>query len=173
MPMAVASRTEGSLPATAGSAPPDVDAVELGEVLVGAWHTFTRRASARFSQHGLSAARVRVIVALGRGEKLRMGVLAEQLSVTGRTITALIDALEAEGIVAREPDPRDRRALRLALTDEGKRVLRKIRKLQQEVSEEVFTTFSPTQRAELAALLRLFTQGPPKPDDDPYSAQCD
>ena len=38
-----------------------------------------------------------------------------------------VDRLEREGLVARTPSPTDRRRVGLTLTDEGKRVLRRVR----------------------------------------------
>lgn len=55
---------------------------------------------------------------------LRMSELSGRLMVTGGNITGLVDSLENEGLVAREADGADRRALRVKLTREGRRVFR-------------------------------------------------
>jgi DNA-binding MarR family transcriptional regulator len=134
----------------------DVAAVDLGESLVAAWHIFTRLANARFAEHRLTAARVRLIVALASGPGVRMGALADQLGVTGRAVTALVDALEAEGVIVRKMDPHDRRAIQLRLTDRGRDLVAEIRRLQVSVSEELFRPFADAERRELSALLNKF-----------------
>lgn len=48
--------------------------------------------------------------------------LGRILDVTSPTVTQLIKGLESDGLVARSPDPVDRRAVRITLTDEGVRV---------------------------------------------------
>ncbi|OWA36307.1 hypothetical protein B9G55_09400 [Saccharibacillus sp. O16] len=48
--------------------------------------------------------------------------LSQILNVTSPTVTQLIKGLENDGLVARSPDPADRRAVRITLTDEGVRV---------------------------------------------------
>ena len=45
--------------------------------------------------------------------------LAEALRVSPRHVTGLVDALESHGLVRRLPHPQDRRAVLVALTDEG------------------------------------------------------
>jgi DNA-binding MarR family transcriptional regulator len=45
--------------------------------------------------------------------------LSDQLGVTARNITALVDALESEGLVRRTPHSTDRRATVIELTPEG------------------------------------------------------
>ena len=55
---------------------------------------------------------------------LKMRELSRRLMVTGGNVTGLTDSLEKEGLVAREPDGNDRRALRVKLTREGRRVFR-------------------------------------------------
>ncbi|MBV8479682.1 MAG: MarR family transcriptional regulator, partial [Actinobacteria bacterium] len=48
-------------------------------------------------------------------------VLATRAHVDGATITYHVDRAEKQGLVAREPDPGDRRVKRLRLTPEGER----------------------------------------------------
>ena len=48
------------------------------------------------------------------------GELARQWQVTPAVLTGIVDRLERRGLVRREPDPRDRRRLRLALTAAGR-----------------------------------------------------
>lgn len=55
---------------------------------------------------------------------LRMSELSERLMVTGGNVTGLVDSLEDEGLVTRESDGADRRALRVKLTREGRRTFR-------------------------------------------------
>jgi DNA-binding MarR family transcriptional regulator len=52
---------------------------------------------------------------------LPLGTLAERCACVRSNITQLVDRLEAEGLVARVDDPRDRRSIRAELTAEGRR----------------------------------------------------
>jgi len=55
------------------------------------------------------------------GEPVSLGELAERCACVRSNITQLVDRLEAEGLVARVDDPRDRRSIRAELTAEGRR----------------------------------------------------
>jgi MarR family transcriptional regulator, organic hydroperoxide resistance regulator len=54
---------------------------------------------------------------------MRVGDLARALRVTVGGTSKLVDRIERAGLIAREPDPDDRRASRLVLTTAGKRKL--------------------------------------------------
>ncbi|GAA0407859.1 MarR family transcriptional regulator [Acrocarpospora corrugata] len=138
---------------------------ELGELLGGAWRAFSRRGQARFSEHGLSAARVRLLVSLAAVPNVRMRDLADRLGVSGRAITPLVDALEADGLVARHADPADRRAFRLGLTEAGTAQLQRIEELQRTISAEIFSGLTAEQRDQLGMLLMAFlTSADTQPD---------
>lgn len=67
-------------------------------------------------EYGMSYARGRVVAALTVSGPVLMRALSEAVGVTPRTITGLIDALEADGWVERRAHPTDRRATIVALT---------------------------------------------------------
>jgi DNA-binding MarR family transcriptional regulator len=67
-------------------------------------------------EYGMSYARGRVVAALRTSGPVLMRALSEAVGVTPRTITGLVDALEADGWVERRAHPRDRRATIVALT---------------------------------------------------------
>jgi DNA-binding MarR family transcriptional regulator len=127
---------------------------DLSVLLARTWHGFTRYGTTRFGAHGLSPARVQLITAVGESPGIRMGTLAQQLGVTSRAVTGLVDALQAEGLLERQPDPNDRRAFRLALTDAGTELLTRIDQLHGAVSADAFADLSVEERAQFAELLR-------------------
>lgn len=67
-------------------------------------------------EYGLSYARGRVVAALYSSGPVMMRALSQAVGVSPRTITGLIDALEADGWVQRGAHPTDRRATIVALT---------------------------------------------------------
>jgi len=67
-------------------------------------------------EFGMSYSRGRVVAALSASGPVLMRALSEAVGVTPRTITGLVDALEADGWVQRCPHPSDRRATIVALT---------------------------------------------------------
>jgi DNA-binding MarR family transcriptional regulator len=70
-------------------------------------------------EYGMTYARGRVVAALHSLGPVQMHKLSEAVGVRPRTITGLVDALEADGWVQRSADPADRRATIVALTPGG------------------------------------------------------
>src|SRR5438552_10806838 len=103
-------------PARSLSAAGAPSAAEVVEALLAVTHGLRRRHDARLADYDLSVPRMRLLRAVGDGACPRMGDLAAQLGVAARTVTTLVDALERDGLLARRPDPVDRRATRLELT---------------------------------------------------------
>jgi DNA-binding MarR family transcriptional regulator len=53
--------------------------------------------------------------------------LSEQLQIGSRSVTEIVDGLEAKGLVERRPDPQDREATLVAVTEHGIQVGQAIR----------------------------------------------
>src|SRR3954471_12570760 len=58
--------------------------------------------------------------------RLRVNELAREVVLSPTAMSRFVDRAEAAGCVRREPDPADRRALQVALTDEGVALLRRM-----------------------------------------------
>ncbi len=69
----------------------------------------------------LSYTRLRLLEALHCTGPAIMRNLGDQLAVSPRNMTALVDAMEEAGLVVRRPHPTDRRATLVALTAGGRR----------------------------------------------------
>ena len=54
------------------------------------------------------------------GQALSLSELASRLSCVRSNMTQLVDRLESDGLVKRVSDPHDRRAVKAAITDEGR-----------------------------------------------------
>ena len=82
----------------------------------------TRHLMDRWAEkHGLSEGRLHVLFTLASApdHQLPLGELADQLDVTPRNVTGLIDHLERDGLVTRIDDPNDRRQTYARLTVAG------------------------------------------------------
>ena|SRR5437762_2755508 len=100
-----------------GSAPDVAVDLELAGVVGDFALTFERWSRSLIEADAPSLPRLRLLYALHCDGPQRMGDLAEALEVTPRSITALVDGLEAQGQVRRVPDPSDRRATIIELAD--------------------------------------------------------
>jgi DNA-binding MarR family transcriptional regulator len=98
---------------------------------------------------GISAPRLSVLSVLVFVGPKRIGELARVEQVEPPTMTRLVDGLVRDGLVVREPDPDDARAVRVRATPTGGRTLRRGRARRVETLRTRLATLSPT---ELAAL---------------------
>ena len=90
-----------------------------------------------------------------------MTELADRLGIVPRSLTTVIDALERAGLVRREIDPRNRRAILLHLTDRGTAVRDDMREARRRAAEDLFAPLPAEDRKALAELLsRLDEEGP-------------
>src|SRR5215212_2042209 len=83
------------------------------------------------------------------------GELARLWQVTPAVITGIIDRLERRDLVRREPDPDDRRRLRLALTEAGLAASAHVERVLTEELAAQLSRASPRELAELGRALDL------------------
>ncbi|MGR3425110.1 MAG: MarR family winged helix-turn-helix transcriptional regulator [Sagittula sp.] len=69
--------------------------------------------------------------------------LAEIMDVGKVTVGGLIDHLEASGLVERRPDPKDRRAKRVIITEKGHEVLAEMAKVGRRLNLQVLDGIAP------------------------------
>lgn len=82
-----------------------------------------------------------------------MGELGSVLRLAKSSLTGLVDRTERNGLVRREPEPRDTRAVRVALTARGSRLAREFYDETCRRIEELPASLSPAERTALAGLL--------------------
>ena len=127
---------------------------ELAELFTHTAGRLRRGSSAQLAPLGLTYGQARALrLVAGETRPLRMADLAAQLEVVPRSATAIVDALEHDGLVARHPDPGDRRSVLVVLTDAGRRLIDRLEEARRGSAEEVFGGLGPAQRAELLGLL--------------------
>lgn len=79
---------------------------------------------------GYKPSEIRVLLCIHKGAKhaltdMKVSDISRFLHVTAPTVTQLIKGLEANGLIQREVDPSDRRAVCIRLTDKGEVVVQK------------------------------------------------
>jgi DNA-binding MarR family transcriptional regulator len=104
-------------------------------------------------KEGLSETRLGILFMLRHaGEAVPLGGLASRLHVSARNVTGLIDHLERDGLVARVPDPADRRSVLARLTDLGRE---RVDAMGEETFRQQAGTLAGFTNAELVQLRHL------------------
>jgi DNA-binding MarR family transcriptional regulator len=86
--------------------------------------------------------------------RLRVNELAREVVLSPTAMSRFVDRVEAAGYVRREPDPADRRALRVAITDEGIELLRRMWPVYRRGIAEHFAAHLGGSAGELRDTLR-------------------
>jgi DNA-binding MarR family transcriptional regulator len=84
--------------------------------------------------------------------------LADALGMHAPRLVALIDELEARGLVARDRDPDDRRNYAISLTAAGRRALAELASVAREHELAITAALGDDERARLLALLRRLAE---------------
>ena len=122
--------------------------------ILHAAHAVEDDVEARLNGIGLSTAKLAALQALSdAGEPLPLTRLADRLSCVKSNITQLVDRLEADGLVARQADPHDRRAKLAALTAEGRKVVKEGVRVLESAEREVLNRLTHDEANQLHALL--------------------
>lgn len=99
----------------------------------------------------LTAAQSSALVTLLDHGPMRMGALADREGVRMPTATSLVDVLTRDDLVTRAPDPDDRRAVVIELTEQGRASVDRVRSRRDDVLTAALDELSDEQRAALAA----------------------
>jgi DNA-binding MarR family transcriptional regulator len=140
---------------------PDLDpsACEAFMHLMRAGDEVTRVMDAHFAGHSITHGRFLVMMLLlekkdtGCPRPTTPAELADLASVSRATITGLLDSLERDGLVRREPDPADRRQMSVHLTPKGHAFMQDILPDHFRVMSGLMSALSEHERRTLVRLL--------------------
>lgn len=123
----------------------------LVELLWSFAPAYQRWSESLLVEKGLSPQRLRILGSIKeRGPRI-MSELKTELGVTATNVTALVDALEKDGLVVRKRHPTDRRATVVVLSD---KVMRELSPRCTEYKEQVAELFSDLSDKECAAFVK-------------------
>jgi len=152
-----ASRT--TTPARAGRPGPSPDVFEppfewgMVYLLARLFYAVRDRTEATLRPHNLTPMQFTIMASLARWQGLTSAELSRRFKVTPQTMGEMIANLERRGLVARREDPGNRRALRVALTPKGGRLVDACNDRVREMEKELFGDFSPHELADLRTRL--------------------
>jgi len=81
---------------------------------------------------GVPVAQLRLLGILTHHGTLPMTGIGKNLCMSKPYVTALVDSLLENGLVMRQPDPKDRRIVRISITEEGRKYFRQALALFQD-----------------------------------------
>jgi MarR family multiple antibiotic resistance transcriptional regulator len=110
----------------------------------------------RFYHLGVSASQARVLAVLHFAkEPIKPSLVATLLFQETQSITGILHRIESRGWVTRLPDPNDRRAVGLQLTEEGRKITEEIIKISKELYNDMFgSVLNATEKRQIESALK-------------------
>jgi DNA-binding MarR family transcriptional regulator len=132
----------------ATSTPPDISgALEKTQYFLRTSREIALRES------GLTAPQYAALAALVQQSGLTAAALARRCYVTPQTMTGIVANLTSAGLIVREPDPENLRAIRLRVTETGLARFARARIQVEAIAEEMLRDIDRAEREALADLL--------------------
>lgn len=113
-----------------------------------------RQADQRARSHGMTRAQWAVLARLEREPGITQSRLAALTDVEPITIGRLVDRLQANGLLERQPDPADRRIWHLRLTPKSAPFLKQIAAFRRQLHEDMADGLDPQALNTLVACLQ-------------------
>ncbi|MEV5433627.1 MarR family transcriptional regulator [Streptomyces sp. NPDC052701] len=141
-------------PLPEGSASPEVIEIERALTRITYLSTRTRQHERLMALAGvpLDRAAVALLRQIADCEPQRPGELAARLGVEASHVTRTVQQLQKSGYVSRVPDPDDRRAQRIELTETGRQAIARVREAGARGMQAALAGWSPGELRQLATL---------------------
>jgi len=152
-PVFAAQNTEPARATVVPAEPAEPSVAALSAQTAAFADAFERWSGRKAAEAGASITRLKLLYAIHCLGPRKMADLAGELDVTPRNVTALVDGLEAEGLVRRTPHSTDRRVTLVELTCNRDLVAAQFQTYQDSVG----VLFAELDSADRAALMRLLT----------------
>jgi DNA-binding MarR family transcriptional regulator len=101
------------------------------------------------SFNDMTGAQKRIMYFLDLEGPQRMGDIARLVAVSLPAATTVVDRLVRSGVIVREADPADRRAIRVALSPGGRRIMARMKRVHERRLEEILLRLPALKRREL------------------------
>jgi DNA-binding MarR family transcriptional regulator len=141
-------------------------AINVGFLL----HDVSRLMRATFDERaqslGMTRAQWRVLMHLAKREGLNQRALAEILEIDNVSLGRHIDRLERDGWLERRPDPADRRAWLIYLSDAAGPTLKKMENIATAMQSDALSGLSQEDLARLTDMLMLIKENLTEADAD-------
>jgi len=115
------------------------------------------------SKHGFSQGRFLTLMVMNREPDgtFSPSELAAKVGVTRATMTGLLDGLDAEKLIVRDPHEKDRRKISVRLTLHGRRTLEQMLPDYYRRTSKVMANLDDDERRQLVSLLEKVNRGLP------------
>ena len=134
----------------------DADAAAVFEVMTELLRTYQFRDRDRVTAHGLSVTQTYALEVVLRRRTVTAKQLASELALEKSTVSRLVEAMVARGLVERAGHPQDARSLLLQATPLGRRLYGELRLSIIQENAEALRGLTGAQRSTFIETLKRF-----------------
>jgi len=117
----------------------------LGTLIHDVAHLLRHEIDRRLRPYNLTRVKWLALGIIANRPELRQAELAQDLELGNAAVGRLVDRLEQRGFVIRKPDPDDRRAYRLTLTQTARHLLDQLKDTAAELRDDILNGFSASE----------------------------
>lgn len=126
----------------------------LNFILTKAQQSVHQLFKAELAPYGVTPGQYAVLQCLWDNDGLTARQIADRLFLDGSTVTGMLDRMEHKELILRQVDPRDRRALKVCLTEKGQDLKAPIGRAIVDANQKALEQFHPEQVNSLKNLLQ-------------------
>jgi len=135
----------------------DIRIQTLHMTLIRLSKTHRRRAHAEFSKLGITQGQPKILDFLSVNDGCIQREIANSCNIEPATVTSILSIMEKAELIYRNQDPKDKRVLKVFLTEKGKIAQKEVEKIFNLIDMECFEGFSEEEKAETIKILnRLY-----------------
>ena len=101
-----------------------------------------------------NGAQGRILYVLWQYENISISSLSAQTSLANTTLTSMLDRMEDSGLIIRKPDPQDRRARLIALTDKARALQGDYQRISEQMNERYYAGFTEPEIRQFESYLQ-------------------
>jgi DNA-binding MarR family transcriptional regulator len=137
------------------------DKTPLGTLLsiLMSFEVLTRYLEVELRRYEASLIRFNIMSTLFKnGGEMTPSEISESVFREKNSITAVINTLERQGVVRREPSPNDRRSVKVVITDKGWKEANRLSPIAQELSREALSCMGKEKIEDLVETMRTLRE---------------
>jgi DNA-binding MarR family transcriptional regulator len=137
------------------------DKTPLGTLLsiMMSYEVLARYLEVQLKHHEVSLIRFNIMSTLFKnGGEMTPSEIAENVFREKNSVTAVINTLERQGVVRREPSSEDRRSVKVVITDKGWQEANRLNPVAQELSREALSCMDKEQVENLVSMMRTLRE---------------
>ena len=132
--------------------------IECHKKLMELSRKIIKKSKCNISEQGFAWNQFKVMKSIHPGESLTLSQISERASKKNSNVTQIIDFLEERGIIRRRPDSKDRRVIRVELTEEGEKIREQVIKRHEEFIQGMYRSLNDSEIKSFLELAEVFLE---------------